>query len=239
VGNRKRSMEKMSKIDLLYEDNHILIAVKPPNMLTQGDQTGDRDMLAALKEDLKIRHNKPGNVFLGMVHRLDRPVGGVMVFAKTSKAASRLSEQIRNRQFDKTYLAVVHGVPEKTFGTLEHYLAKNEKANYVNIVDPLHNKNGEAKRAVLDYTLRASSAGISLVNIKLHTGRPHQIRVQMAAIGNPLYGDQKYGSGLNKPGMQLALWSSEIGFEHPTLKERMSFKSTPPSIYPWSEFVVI
>lgn len=229
-------MDKVSKIELLYEDNHILVVVKPPNMLTQGDQTGDRDMLTALKEDLKIRHNKPGNVFLGLVHRLDRPVGGVMVFAKTSKAASRLSEQIRIRRFSKTYLAVVHGVPEEICSTLEHYLAKSERTNYVSIVDPLQNRNGQAKKAVLDYMVKASNAEISLVKVKLHTGRSHQIRVQMAAIGNPLYGDRKYGGGLNKPGMQLALWSAEIGFEHPTLKERMRFKSSPPSTYPWSEF---
>jgi 23S rRNA pseudouridine1911/1915/1917 synthase len=226
----------MSKIELLYEDNHILVVVKPPNILTQGDQTGDKDMLELLKEDLKIRYNKPGNVFLGLVHRLDRPVGGVMVFAKTSKAASRLSEQIRARSFSKTYLAVVHGVPEKTYSTLEHYLVKNEKTNYVSIVDPLYNKNTAAKKAVLDYELKKSNGEISLVKVRLHTGRPHQIRVQLASIGNPLYGDQKYGGGINKPGMQLALWSAEIGFEHPTKKIQMSFKSNPPGIYPWNAF---
>ncbi len=229
-------MDKMSKIDILYEDNHILVVVKPPNMLTQGDRTGDRDMLTVLKEDLKIRHNKPGNVFLGLVHRLDRPVGGVMVFAKTSKAASRLSEQIRSGGFDKSYLAVVHGVPEKISNSLEHYLVKNERTNYVSVVDPDFYKHSDARKAVLDYVVKGSNAVISLVRVRLHTGRAHQIRVQMAAIGNPLYGDQKYGGGLNKPGMQLALWSAEIGFEHPTLRRRMSFKSTPPRIYPWNEF---
>lgn len=232
----KRSMGNKSGIELLYEDNHILVVCKPPNMLTQGDRTGDRDMLTVLKEDLKLRHNKPGNVFLGLVHRLDRPVGGVMAFAKTSKAASRLSEQIRSRRFEKSYLAVVHGVPERTGNSLEHYLVKNEKTNFVSVVDPDLHRKSDAKKAVLDYMVKASNGGISLVEIKLHTGRSHQIRVQMAAIGHPLYGDQKYGTGLNKPGMQLALWSSEIGFEHPTLRQLMSFKSNPPSTYPWSEF---
>lgn len=208
------------------------MVVKPPNMLSQGDQTGDEDLLTALKEDIKVRYDKPGNVFLGLVQRLDRPVGGAMVFAKTSKAASRLSDQIRTREFDKSYLAVVHGVPEQGAGTLIHYLVKDEKTNTVHITAP----SGDGKKASLDYTLKASRDGLSLVHVKLHTGRPHQIRVQMASIGHPLYGDQKYGQALNKPGMQLALWSVEVGFQHPTLKQPMSFKSSPPSEYPWSIF---
>lgn len=225
-------MSLKKKIEILYEDNHILVVVKPPNMLTQGDQTGDEDLLTALKEDIKVRYNKPGNVFLGLVHRLDRPVGGVMVFARTSKAASRLSDQIRKREFEKSYMAVVHGVPVQAAGTLVHYLVKDEAANRVRTVK----SPDEGKQASLDYVVKASKDGLSLVNIKLHTGRPHQIRVQMAAIGHPLYGDQKYGAEVNKPGMQLALWSAEIGFQHPTLKRQMSFQSNPPKEYPWSMF---
>lgn len=222
-------------INILYEDNHILVVVKPQNVLTQGDQTGDRDMLTVLKEDLKIRHDKPGNVFLGLVHRLDRPVGGAMVFAKTSKAASRLSEQIRNREFEKAYTAVVHGIPKPSAATLEHYLIKNEKTNIVSVVSS-PGIGGEAKRAILDYMVKESKDGLSLVQVRLHTGRPHQIRVQMAAVGHPLYGDQKYGAALNKYGMQLALWSAEVAFLHPTLKEKMTFTSAPPSEYPWNLF---
>jgi len=225
-------MSLKNKIEILYEDNHVLVVVKPPNMLTQGDQTGDEDLLTVLKEDIRVRYNKPGNVFLGLVHRLDRPVGGVMVFARTSKAASRLSEQIRMREFEKTYMAVVHGVPAKAAGTLTHYLVKDEAANTVCTVK----LPDEGKRASLDYAVKASSDGLSLLNIKLHTGRPHQIRVQMAAIGHPLYGDQKYGAEVNRPGMQLALWSAEIGFHHPTLKQQMTFLSNPPKEYPWSIF---
>lgn len=221
-----------SKIETLYEDNHILVVVKPPNMLTQGDETGDEDLLAALKEDIRIRCNKPGNVYLGLVHRLDRPVGGAMVFAKTSKAASRLSEQIRTRTFDKSYLAVVHGIPVQSAGTLVHYLIKDEKTNTVHVTT----KADEGKKAVLDYSVIESKGGLSLVRVKLHTGRPHQIRVQLASAGNPLYGDQKYGSAINKPGMQLALWSVEVGFEHPTLKNHLSFTSNPPAEYPWNAF---
>ncbi len=221
-----------SKIEILYEDNHVLVVVKPPNMLTQGDQTGDEDLLTVLKEDLKVRYNKPGNVYLGLVHRLDRPVGGAMVFAKTSKAASRLSDQIRRRDFGKSYMAVVYGIPEPISGTLTHYLDKDEKTNTVHVVK----SSDEGKNAVLDYTVKDSKEGLSLVSVDLHTGRPHQIRVQFSAIGHPLYGDQKYGASLNKPGMQLALWSAEVGFEHPTLKQYMSFNSKPPVSYPWNIF---
>lgn len=254
----KRKMNNDIKIKIIYEDNHLLVVEKPVNMLTQGDQTGDEDLLTALKEDIKERYNKPGNVYLGLVHRLDRPVGGAMVFAKTSKAASRLSEQVRTREFDKSYLAVIHGVPGKLSDTLEHYLVKDEKTNTVRIApDPekpgrpspssssspsgllsssIMEQSEAAKKAVLDYTVKDSQEGYSLVHIKLHTGRPHQIRVQFAAIGHPLYGDQKYGASVNKPGMQLALWSVEVGFVHPVLKEHVSFNSTPPSVYPWNLF---
>lgn len=266
-------MGKRRDFKIIYEDNHLLVVEKPPNMLTQGDQTGDEDLLTILKEDIRQRYNKPGSVFLGLVHRLDRPVGGIMVFAKTSKAASRLSEQIRTGEFDKTYLAVVHGVPDMLSGTLVNYLVKDEKTNTVRVADiPAdkdcyssrdhcsfndnnpskgHFSSGSAKKAVLDYTVKGSAGavdavgavhadgsagGYSLVSIRLHTGRPHQIRVQFAAIGHPLYGDQKYGALLNKPGMQLALWSVEIGFIHPTLREHISFSSAPPPVYPWNLF---
>lgn len=226
-------MNYKNKIEILYEDNHILVVVKPPNMLTQSDRTGDDDLLTVLKEDIKIRYSKPGNVFLGLVHRLDRPVGGAMVFAKTSKAASRLSEQIRTRELEKSYFAVVHGAPEHMAGTLRHYLVKNEATNTVSVTKSTY----EGKEASLDYEVKASKDGLSLVQIRLNTGRPHQIRVQFADIGHPLYGDQKYGTAMNKPGMQLALWSAQIGFRHPTLKQWMSFISAPPKEYPWDIFI--
>ena len=205
---------------------------KPINVLSQEDDTGDIDMLTLLKEDLKVRFNKPGKVFLGLVHRLDRPVGGVMVFAKTSKAASRLSEQIRKKEFEKIYLAVVRGVPENS-ATLRHYLLKDSKTNIVKVVQ---NLVPEAKEAVLDYQLIKSIEDLSLVKINLHTGRSHQIRVQFATIGHPLFGDQKYGVRENKEGQQIALWSKEIGFEHPTTKEKHRFLSEPPKMNPWKLF---
>jgi len=223
-------VSEASRIPVLYEDNHLLVVVKPVNMPTQEDDSRDPDLLNVLKADLKHRHGKPGNVYLGLVHRLDRPVGGVMVLAKTSKAASRLSDAVRTRQLDKTYIAVVHGKPSRPQDTLRHWLRKDTRTNTVSVVKP---GAADAKEAVLDYRTLGSADGLSLVQIKLHTGRPHQIRVQLAASGCPLYGDQRYGSGVNKVGQQLALWATRLGFEHPTLKETLVFTSRPPEQHPW------
>ncbi|TXK74661.1 RluA family pseudouridine synthase [Paenibacillus sp. N3.4] len=231
--SRSRNVSDASQIPILFEDNHILVVEKPVNMPTQEDDSRDLDLLNALKDDLKERHNKPGNVYLGLVHRLDRPVGGVMVFAKTSKAASRLSDSVRTRALDKTYIAVVHGKPSQPSGTLRHWLLKDTRTNTVSVV---REGQQDAKEAVLDYKLIGSVDGLSLIQIKLHTGRPHQIRVQLAAIGCTLYGDQRYGSSVNKPGQQLALWATALAFEHPTLKEKLSFRSLPPLQHPWMLF---
>lgn len=222
-----------NNIRILYEDNHLLVVEKPVNIASQQDETGDPDMLTLLKEDIKLRYNKPGEVFLGLVHRLDRPVGGAMVFARTSKAASRLSEQIRTHEFKKTYLAVVHGRPAKEKGQLIHHLLKDERTNTVKAVKP---GTDGAKEASLDYSVIGSAGDFSLLRINLHTGRPHQIRVQLSTIGHPLYGDQKYGAGVNKPGQQIALWSTEISLIHPTQKEIMTFQCPPPDKQPWSWF---
>lgn len=221
------------KVKIIYEDNHVLVVEKPVNIPTQKDETNDIDMLTLLKEDLKERYNKPGNVYVGLVHRLDRPVGGAMVFAKTSKAASRLSDQVRTGQFKKVYLAVVHGILGHMSGRLEDYLLKDSRTNIVKVVD--RNTEG-AKQAVLEYSLLGVHKNCSLVRVNLHTGRPHQIRVQFSSTGYPLYGDQKYGQGFNKPGQQIALWSNEVAFIHPTCKEELKFVSSPPSIEPWSWF---
>lgn len=226
-------MVKNVQIKIIYEDNHLIVVEKPVNILSQADDTGDPDMLTLLKQDIKHRCNKPGEVYLGLVHRLDRPVGGAMVFAKTSKAASRLSDQIRRKDFRKTYLAVVNGIPAVASGRLEHFLIKDSSTNTVKAVNkPVDG----AKDAVLEYETLESSQGLSLVKVNLHTGRPHQIRVQFSTIGNPLYGDQKYGQNVNKPGQQIALWSAQIILNHPTLKSEMVFSCPPPDIYPWSLF---
>jgi 23S rRNA pseudouridine1911/1915/1917 synthase len=223
----------MKPPEILYEDNHLLVVVKPVNVPVQSDSSGDLDLLTLVKADLKERHHKPGQVFVGLVHRLDRPVGGVMVFAKTSKAAARLAEQIRLHEFKKLYYAVVRGRPAITAGQLVNYLRKDPQTNTVHIVAATE---PGAKKAILDYQVVATAAGLSLVKINLQTGRPHQIRVQLAATGCPLYGDQKYGAKVNCPGEQIALWAAEIEFKHPTRAERLRFAVKPPRKYPWGLF---
>lgn len=223
---------RLIKIPIIYEDNHLLIVEKPPNILSQKDKTGDLDMLTLLKEDLKVRYNKPGNVYLGLVHRLDRPVGGVMAFAKTSKGASRLSEQIKKGEFTRSYLAIVHGHPKKPQGTLIHYLLKDQKTNTVAAVNK---KTPGAQEAILDYEVLGSQDKLSVVKVNLRTGRPHQIRVQFSTYGHPLFGDQRYGRRHNRPGQPIGLWAYEISFLHPISKERMSFQSIPDK-YPWNQF---
>lgn len=218
------------EIPILFEDNHLLLVEKPVNVPVQEDSSGDPDMLTLLKEDIKIRYQKPGNVYLGLVHRLDRPVGGAMVFAKTSKAASRLSDMIRRHTIERSYLAVVHGTPAKEKGQLVDYLHKNKKKNKVSVVAPDYPK---AKKAVLDYEVLESKKGFSLVSVSLQTGRPHQIRVQLSTMGHPIYGDQKYGEYLSKPGQQIALWADSLSFEHPVRKEPVKVRSFPPNEYPW------
>ncbi|MGI6701027.1 MAG: RluA family pseudouridine synthase [Christensenellales bacterium] len=219
-------------IKIIYEDNHILVVVKPQNIPTQGDSSGDKDILTYLKEYIKEKYDKKGEVFLGIVHRLDRPTGGVMVFAKTSKAAERLFYSMKEGDFEKKYLAVVHGAPKEKQNKLVHYLIKNERRNIVQVA-PMTSES--AKRAELDYKVLNEKEDLSLVMIKLITGRSHQARVQMSTIGAPIVGDVKYGKKIIKS--NLALWATEIKFTHPTLKEKMTFRVYPPEDeYPWNLF---
>lgn len=221
----------MATIPILYEDNHLLVVVKPPNLLSQGDQTGDPDLLSLLKDYVGEKYAKPGRVYLGLVHRLDRPVGGVMVFARTSKAASRLSAQIREKTFRRGYVAVVHGYLDNLEGTLDSFLLKDRRRNMVSLVG--EGTTG-AQKARLHYRVVGMEGGRSLVRIRLETGRSHQIRVQMAALGHPLVGDQRYGPP--SPGQQIALWAEYLSFIHPTTKERLEFREPPPLVKPWSAF---
>jgi 23S rRNA pseudouridine1911/1915/1917 synthase len=229
------------EIPIIYEDNHLLVVIKPFNLPSQPDDSRDLDLLTLLKIDLKHRYQKAGDVFLGLVHRLDRPTGGVMVFAKTSKAASRLSESIRTRKFVKTYLAVVNGIPAIEKATLNHWLSKNQDRNHVSVVTA---ETPGAKEASLTYeriaTVSTSShhqmSNFSLLKIELHTGRTHQIRVQFAAIGHPLWGDQRYGKQYIPSGQQLGLWAQELSLIHPTLQTRMDFRANPPKELPWSNW---
>ena len=214
-------------INVIYEDNHLLVVEKPINIPTQEDNTKDKDLLTILKKYIKEKYNKPGNVYLGLVHRLDRPVGGIMVFARTSKAASRLSEQVRNKTFKKTYNAVVIGNIENT-GKLKDNLLKDEKRNIVKV-----DKNG--KEAILNFKKLNYKNNMSLVEINLETGRSHQIRVQMANHGYPLFGDQKYNKTA-KVGEQIALFAKKIEFIHPTTNELLTFELDLPNRYPFTIF---
>ncbi len=218
------------ELKVLYEDNHIIVVIKPVGVPVQEDKTGDTDMLTIIKKYLKEKYNKPGNVYLGLVHRLDRMVGGVMVFAKTSKAASRISEYIRQKNFKKKYLAIVNGklkVSDKV-NVLDNYLVKNERINMSKIVDKSvkNSKNANLEYKVIK-NFTYNNKEYSLVDINLNTGRHHQIRVQFAGIGAPLYGDQKYGQKVNKVGQNLALWSYYLSFFHPTKDEYLEFEFKP------------
>ena len=214
-------------INIIYEDNHLLVVEKPINIPTQEDNTKDKDLLTILKEYIKEKYNKPGNVYLGLVHRLDRPVGGIMVFARTSKAASRLSEQVRNKTFKKTYNAVVIGNIENT-GKLKDYLLKDEKRNIVKVDE-------KGKEAILNFKKLNFKDNMSLVEINLETGRSHQIRVQMSHHGYPLFGDQKYNKTA-KVGEQIALFAKKIEFVHPTTNELLTFELDLPNRYPFTIF---
>lgn len=221
-------------INVVYEDNHIIVVIKPCNIPSQADNTGDIDMLTLVKQYLINTHNKEGDAYVGLVQRLDRPTGGVMVFAKTSKAAARLCAAIRNGEFDKKYLAVVCGKPVHKSGKLEHYLKKDSKTNKV-VIAPFSEEG--AKRAELDYKVIDEVGGFSLISINLITGRSHQARVQMASLGTPIFGDMKYGADVRSKGYNLALWATEIKFIHPVKQEKMVFRAFPPDdASPWKAF---
>lgn len=213
-------------INIIYEDNHLLVVEKPINVPVQADKSGDEDLLTMLKKYLKEKYNKPGDVYLGLVHRLDRPVGGVVVFAKTSKAASRLSKQVQKHEFKKIYMAVIEGKVSDS-GTFKDKLKKDEKTNITRVSE-------DGKEAELSYNLIGFVNNLSLVRISLKTGRSHQIRVQFSSRKIPLYGDQKYNPKAVKD--QIALFASKLEFKHPITKEIMSFELPLPERYPFTLF---
>ena len=223
--------------EILYEDNHIIVAEKPQNTIIAGDHTGDDSLLDQLKRYIKEKYEKPGEVYLGLVHRLDRPAGGLAVFARTSKAAARLSDQLYENVLIRTYYCVVRGVPKNPADRLVDYLKKDEKTNTVSVVPQAVEG---AKKAILNYrvlqTVETKTGKLSLLLVQLETGRSHQIRVQMAHLGCPLWGDQRYGAHVNKPGQQLALYAVKLRLIHPTKKESMQFICYPPEIAPWTAF---
>ncbi len=215
-------------IKILYEDNHVIVVLKPANVPVQLDASKDVDLLTMIKAYLKEKYKKPGNVYLGLVHRLDRPVSGIMVFAKTSKAASRLSEQVRTHQITKKYYAVVEGKFNCNLGSMKDKLLKNNNTNMTIV-------SSRGKEAVLNYQILDFKKGYSLADIDLVTGRSHQIRVQFSSRQHPLYGDQRYNRNA-KVGEQIALFSYYLLFKHPVTNEKMEFVENKPDIYPWTLF---
>ena len=221
----------VNKLRVLYEDNHVIVVVKEKNVLSQADNTHDIDMLTIIKKYLKEKYNKPGNVYLGLVHRLDRPVSGIMVFAKTSKAASRLSDQVRKKEIKKTYMAVVKGIIKKNEDTFVDYLLKLDNGNTIVTTKE------KGKESVLTYKVlkRNYEKNETLVSIDLKTGRHHQIRVQFASRGYPLCGDQRYGKSDKT---QIALCAYKLEFIHPTTKQLMKFEIQKPLDTYWTEFTL-
>lgn len=218
---------------ILHEDNHIIVVLKPQNTACCPDESKDDNLLDCVKRYIKTTYEKPGNVFTGLVHRLDRPTGGVMVFAKTSKAAARLSEQMKTGGFEKRYFAVLCGSPSKKKATLENYLKKHSLNNMVYVCT--QTEEG-AKFASLDYEIKEESGGLSLAEINLNTGRTHQIRVQTASINAPVYGDMRYGGEKAQKG-KLALFAYSLSFKHPVSGERLRFLAEPPAEgMPWKYF---
>lgn len=212
------------KIEVIFEDNHLLAVVKPQGVPVQKDSSGADDFQTALKDYLKDKFKKQGNVFLGIVHRLDQPVGGVMVFAKTSKAASRLSEQIRKNMWEKEYLAIVDGVPLKKQGFLEDYLIKDRDSNTVSVARP---ETTGAKKAVLRYQIIEKNEKRALLKISIETGRSHQIRVQLSSRGWPIVNDHRYNKNVKKVS-DIALWAYSIKLIHPVKDEKITFTKDMP-----------
>lgn len=221
-------------LNVVYEDNQIIVVVKPHNQPSQEDESKDLDLLNEVKAYVKEKYNKPGEAFIGLVHRLDRPTGGLMVFARTSKSASRLSKQINEHTTEKKYYCVVEGFVQEKKGTLVNYLKKDEKNNIIKVVT--RTEEG-AKKAELDYQVLETKDNLSLLEVSLKTGRSHQIRVQLSAKNIPIYGDQKYNK--NTKGKQLALWAGKLSFIHPTTKTKMTFVACPDaSKSPWNKFYI-
>ena len=223
----------MEELTILYEDNQIIVVIKPQNVPTQADDSNDKDMLSMVKDYIKQKYNKPGEAFIGLVHRLDRPTGGIMVFARNSKAANRLTEQFKTHSVEKVYYAIANGVVKVRTQRLVNYLKKDTKENIVKIV-PMSETG--AKKAELVYNYLADDGKQSLLEVKILTGRSHQIRLQLANIGHSLVGDVKYGK---EKGMtsKLGLWAGKLAFDHPTTKERMVFMACPDqNVLPWKNF---
>jgi len=219
---------------IVFEDNHLIIVNKLPSEIVQGDKTGDQPLSELLKEYIKNKYEKPGDVFLGVVHRIDRPVSGVVIFARTSKALSRMSELIKERAIKKTYWAIVKNKPAEDEATLTNFLIRNEAKNKSFVSK---NEAKGAKEAILSYKLKAKSNDYFLLEIDLGTGRHHQIRAQLAAIGCPIKGDLKYGFARSNPDASISLHARSLEFIHPIRKEPIKIVADPPNDPLWNFFL--
>ncbi|WP_081209921.1 RluA family pseudouridine synthase [Salegentibacter sediminis] len=232
-------MEKIisnkTNLQVLYEDNHIIVVNKRPGDIVQGDKTGDKPLSEVVKSYLKEKHNKPGNVYLGVVHRLDRPTSGIVVFAKTSKALPRLNKLFQQKEAEKTYWAIVKNAPPKQAATLTHFLKRNPKQNksYAHIKEV-----PDSKRAVLEYRVLKKLNNYYLLEVDLHTGRHHQIRSQLSAIGCPIKGDLKYGFDRSNKDASIHLHARELKFIHPVKKEEIHLIAPPPDKVLWNNCVI-
>ena len=221
---------------VIYEDNHIIVVNKTSSEIVQGDKTGDTPLSEIVKQYLKEKYNKPGNVFIGVVHRLDRPVSGIVLFAKTSKALPRLNEMFKNSEVKKTYWAIVKNCPKEPEGELVHYLLRNEKQNKSYAYDK---EVKDSKKAILDYKLIGHSQNYYLLEVNLKTGRHHQIRCQLAKIGCSIKGDLKYGSPRSNPDGSICLHSRRVSFIHPVSKELIELQAPVPEGNLWNGFEMI
>jgi 23S rRNA pseudouridine1911/1915/1917 synthase len=229
----RREKTNLQGLTVIYEDNHIIAINKPAGALVHGDETGDKTLADAVKQYIKIRYNKPGDVFLGVIHRLDRPVSGVVIFARTSKALIRMNKMMQEKTISKKYLAIVSARPEELSGTLTHHISKDETKNTVRAYA---SKKPGTKEAILNYQLKGELDGKILLEVEPLTGRPHQIRVQLSKINCPIIGDLKYGATYPLQDKSIALHCMQMSFLHPVGNEQVTIKAEPPHIFPWNTF---
>ena len=220
-----------NNLDILFEDNHIIVINKQPGDISQGDKTGDTPLSEIVKSYIKFKHNKPGNVYLGVVHRLDRPTSGVIIFAKTSKALERLNKKLRDKEIQKTYWAVVKNRPPKSSDTLIHFLKKDHQKNKSKAYEK---EIKDSKKAILHYSILKQLDHYYLLEIQLETGRHHQIRTQLSHIGSPIKGDLKYGFPRSNKDASIHLHAHKIEFHHPVSKERLTIEAKPPNDPVWN-----
>lgn len=224
------------QLQVLFEDNHLIAVNKPGGYLVQGDRTGDIPLAEYVKDYVKVRYGKPGDVYLGVIHRLDRPVSGATVFARTSKALERMNKIFKDREIQKKYWAIVTEQPQELSDTLVHYIHKDHVKNKVLVLDQPSRRHPDAKLAELSYEVRGRLGQHTLLEVELKTGRPHQIRAQLAKIGSPIRGDLKYGSPFTNEDGNISLHCRSLAFEHPVRKEPVTIVADPPEDAVWNLF---